>query len=236
MDYLTQFTTFLKSVPLDQYRMKYRPIKIVEMDLPKEIQAIALLYEVYWKEKDFISFDEFYKRYLKDKKELLEEFRKKIRMCEKCFYLGLPARIYRTWASLVTQIHGGYVAESVFGKGSVDMSEILDHEGADFQVKYGGKILNYQVKKETMSREVRIGKMKKKSITGEFIDIFYNVPSGDYFENPKKKNGEFKTPYLRFIEDKNLKRFNNGFVVFTQEAFLSKKQYIDSKILFKELT
>jgi hypothetical protein len=148
-------------------------------------------------------------------------------MCDKCFYLGLPARIYRTWASLITQIHGGYVAESVFGIGSVDMSENLDHQGADFQVTYKNKTLNYQVKKETMSREVRKEKKSKTPIKGEFIDIKYNVPSGDYFSEPKKKNGEFKTPYLRFINDKTLHRFDNGFVVFTKEAFLPKKQEID---------
>jgi hypothetical protein len=224
-----KFTNFLKTIDLDKYRGKYRPIKIVEMDLPKDIQAIALIYQVYWVEKSFISFDDFYKRYLEEKKELLEGFRIKIQMCPKCFYLGLPARIYRTWASLVTQIHGGYVAESVFGSGSVNMSEDLDHAGADFQVTYKTKILNYQVKKETMSREVRIGKKSKTPIKGEFIDINYHVPSGDYFETPKKKNGEFKTPYLRFINDKTLQRFDNGFVVFTTQAFLPKKKEIDSK-------
>jgi len=228
MGYLEQFTTFLKSVPLDKYREEYRPIKIVEMDLPKNIQAIQILYKVYWDEKKFLSFDDFYKRYLKEKKELLEEFRKKIRMCKTCFYLGLPARIYRTWASLVTQIHGGYVAESVFGMSSVNMSEDLDHAGADFRVIYKGKKINYQVKKETMSREVRTAKKGKVKIDGEFIDIKYNVPSGDYFTNPKKLNGEFKTPYLRFIQDKTLHRFENGFVVFTQEAFLPKKKQIDN--------
>ena len=229
MNNFTEFTNFLKKIDLTHYRQKYRHIKIVEMDQPKDFQAIALLYKVYWEEKRFISFDMFYKRYLNEKKELLESFRKKIQMCEKCFYLGLPARIYRTWASLITQIHGGYVAESVFGLDSVDMSEDLDHAGADFQVKYKHKLLNYQVKKETMSREVRKEKKSKKPIAGEFIDIKYNVPNGDYFDNPKKKNGEFKVPYLRFINDTTLQRFDNGFVVFTREAFLPKKQEIDSR-------
>ena len=38
-----KFDKFLQSVDLKSYRDKYRPIKIVEMDLPKEIQAINLL-------------------------------------------------------------------------------------------------------------------------------------------------------------------------------------------------
>jgi len=224
------FASFLKKVDLKDYRRKYRPIKIVEMDLPKDIQAIALLYETYWNKRELLDFNEFYEVYLKEKKELLETFRKKIMMCEKCFYLGLPARIYRTWASLITQIHAGYVAESVFGDNSVAMSEELDHEGADFQVNYKEHILNYQVKKESMSREIRREKKKKKPIAGEFIDIKYYVPSEDVFENPKKKNGELKLPYLRFTNDKNLQRFDNGFVVFTKIAFLPKKQEIDFKL------
>lgn len=227
--YKEKFDSFLKTVDLKKYRKKYQPIKIVEMNLPKEIQAIGLLYKVYWEKKRFISFEEFYKIYLKDKKPLLEEFRKKIRMCKKCFKKGLPARIYRTWASLVTQIHGGYVAETVFGKGTVNMSEELDHSNADIQVKYNGHILNYQVKKESMSGEIRAALTKpKKKIQGRFIDIWYNVPGSDYFENPKKKNGEFKKPYLTFMKDKTLHRFDNGFVVFTKRAFIPEKMKIDA--------
>lgn len=205
-NYIKEFTNFLKTVDLDDLRGRTKHIKIVEMDLPKNIQAISLIYEVYWKEKKFISFDDFYARYKKEKETLLEEFRIKIGMCPTCFYKGLPARIYRTWASLITQIHGGYVAESVFGNGSIEMSEYLDHAGADFRVSYKGKKINYQVKKETMSREVRTAKKGKVKIDGEFIDIKYNVPNGKIFENPKKKNGEYKIPYLRFITGQNIKK------------------------------
>ncbi len=224
-----EFESFLASVPLAKYRERYRPIKIVEMDLPKEIQAIALLYKVYWEEKKFLRFDAFYKRYLKEKKKLLEKFRKKVKMCKKCFYLGLPARIYRTWASLITQIQAGYVAESVFGKGTTEMSEELDHQGADFRVTYKSKILNYQVKKESFSREVRQAKTSKKQIVGRFIALDYQVPSEDIFLNPKKLDGNYKIGYKRFVESKHLKRLPNGFVIFTSVPFESIKRKIDSK-------
>jgi len=94
--YLEKFDKFLQTVDLSGYRNKFRPIKIVEMDLPKNIQAIALLYKIYWDEKKFVSYDDFYQEYLKKLKTELELFRKKIQMCYKCFYLGLPARIYKT--------------------------------------------------------------------------------------------------------------------------------------------
>src|SRR3990167_5614297 len=226
-----KFDNFLQSVDLKAYREKYRSIKIVEMDLPKEVQAINMLYKVYWDQKKFLSFEDFYKEYLDSQKTEIESFRQKITMCEDCFYRGLPARIYRTWASIITQIHAGYVAESIFGEGTVAMSGELDHQGADFQVRYKGKILNYQVKKKSFSGEVRRGKGGVKTkIEGEFIDINYEVPRSDYFENPKKKNGEYKLPYKRFQDNKELKRFPNGFVVFAPYAFEQKKQEIDDNL------
>lgn len=228
--YLEKFSKFLKIVNLRSYRNRFRPIKIVEMDLPKNIQAIALLYKIYWDEKKFIDYDDFYKEYLSRLGSDIENFRKKILMCKKCFYLGLPARIYRTWASLITQIHAGYVAESVFGTDSVAMSEELDHQGADFRVIYKGYKLNYQVKKESYSREVRKQKESKIKLDGEFVDILYNVPSNDIFDDPKTKKGEYRKPYKEFINNKNLERFDNGFVVFTSKIFRDKKKEIDSSL------
>ena len=226
-----KFDEFLQSVDLKAYRDKYRPIKIVEMDMPKEVQAINMLYKVYWGQKKFLSFEDFYKEYLNSQKTEIESFRQRTTMCKDCFYRGLPARIYRTWASIITQIHAGYVAESVFGEGTVSMSGELDHQGADFQVKYRGKILNYQVKKKSFSGEVRRGKGGvKKQIDGEFVDIKYEVPSSEYFDNPKKKDGDYKLPYKRFQENKELKRFSNGFVVFAPYAFEQKKKEIDNSL------
>lgn len=222
------FEFFLASVPLGDYRASYKHIKIVEMDLPSDIQAISLLYEIYWDNKNFVEFDTFYKIYLSKKKSLLEDFRKRITMCEDCFYRGLKARIYRTWASLITQIHGGYVAERVFGKGTARMSAQLDSEGADIQVVYKGHTLNYQVKKESQSG-VRSAKSMPK-VRGEIIDLPYYVPNELIFKTPKKRNGELRVPYIRFISNKTLKRFDNGFVVFTEDAFLPKKKEIDIKV------
>lgn len=226
---LEKFNTFLKSVDLEDYRKRFLPVKIVEMNMPPNAQAIDLMYIIYGTEKRFISFDDFYKEYLLKLKKEIEEFRIKTTMCKDCFYRGLPARIYRTWASIITQIHAGYVAESVFGKGTISMSEKLDHSGADFQITYKGRILNYQVKKKTFSGEVRKGKGGvKKPIAGEFIDISYIVPNRSIFESPKTLKGEFRKPYIDFIKNTSLARLPNGFIVFTRELFEEKKKEIDA--------
>ena len=201
------------------------------MDLPKDIQALDLMYEVYWNKKEYLDFNLFYKQYLATYKKEIEQFREKITMCNDCFYRGLPARIYRTWASIITQIHAGYVAESVFGTGTVSMSTELDRKNADIQVQYRGHTLNYQVKKRTQSREVRRQKTnKQQQLEGEAVDIEYNVPRQEVFENPKKRNGEYRKPYIEFQNNDTLKRLNNGFIVFTPEIFLVKKREIDKRV------
>lgn len=226
---LEKFEKFLKTVDLKSYRKKYSRIKIVEMDLSKDIQAIRLLYGVYWNEKKFLSFDDFYNRYLKEKKEQLEKFRLKSTMCEDCFYRGLKARIYRTWAGLITQIHAGYVAESVFGEGTVSMSAELDSQGADIRVEYKKRFLNYQVKKTSYSGVMSKRPLPRKSkLKGEPIDIKYEVPTS--LSSPKTKKGEFRKPYLRFLGDKRTTAFENGFVVFTPYTFKVKKSEIDRSL------
>lgn len=226
-----RFEKFLETVDLAGYRKKFMPIKIVEMDLPKEIQALDLLYKTYWDKRRMIPFEQFYEEYKKLYSKNLKIFCKKTQMCSKCFNKGLPARIYRTWASIITQIHAGYVAESVFGEGTVEMSSELDHQGADFRVTYKSKKLNYQVKKETFSREVRAEKKPKKQLDGEFIKIVYKVPGFDMILDPHKKKGGFRKAFSEFKRDwldtGLIKVLKNGFTVFTPKIFEKKKSEYD---------
>ncbi len=208
------------------------PIKIVEMNLPKNIQAIELLYRVYWDEKHFIDFEKFYKIYEKEKGRELRKFQKKSGMCHTCFGKGIRARIYRTWAGLITQIHAGYVAERVFGLNTVRMSEQLDHQDADIQVQYSGIILNYDVKKIANVGVIGRGHIPKRPIPGEKISIRYEVPNLDIILHPKKKRGGgFKKVYTdfanKYLKTKMLEVFPNGFVVFTPYTFEQKKKEID---------
>ena len=57
--YIEEFDKFLQTVPLKDYRKKYSSIKIVEMDLSKDIKEIELFYKLYWYYKKFIYFDYF---------------------------------------------------------------------------------------------------------------------------------------------------------------------------------
>lgn len=225
---LWDFTRFLSSIDMNGYRGKYGKTRIVEMDLPKNIQALDLLYELYWEKGEFRDYEDFYAVYLERYESALEAFRKKVDMCNVCFYRGLRARIYRTWASIVTQIHAGYVAREVFGSENVRMSTELDHKGADLQIKYNGSIVNVQIKKETKSREVRIQKSSKSKLPGIQVDLHYFVPNTQILQNPRKRNGEYKKAFKEFYNE-YLKKdlltvLPTGFVVFQPAIFESIKQ------------
>ncbi len=59
MNHLSRYHKFLLSVDLDKFRSMYQSIKIVEMDLPKEIQTLDNIYRISWEEKNFILLEEF---------------------------------------------------------------------------------------------------------------------------------------------------------------------------------
>jgi len=214
---LAELETFLDNLNLDSYREKYREIKIVEMDLPKSIWPLDSIYEVYWFNRDLLSYDEFYVKYKSSLATELKLFHKKIQMCKACFYLGLPARIYRTWTALLTQIHGGMVAEQIFGEGHVEMSTHLDQQGIDIKVKLADQIGSIQVKKDTQRKEARQSKNKRK-IPGKHYEISYKVMTNSVRLSPKKKNGQFKKEFINFQSD-YYKMLSNGFVLFTDKYF-----------------
>lgn len=217
MSALERFEEFLSGIELDRYREKYSPIKLVELDLPKGIQALTHIYKLYWDRRDsFFNFERFYDLYSRDLSGELEQFRIKTRFSEETFYLGLPARIYRTWASLLTQIQAGYVAESVFGNGSVKMSAGLDWQGIDICINRDGREVNVQIKKETLSREVRLPHPVTRK-NKQIINLEYEVPGCDPLTPTGKESQRFKRWKEKW--DGKLERLDNGFIIFRPGMF-----------------
>ena len=216
---LRRFNEFVAGIDLAAYRDRFAHIKLVELDLPRRIQAIPLLYREYWARRDdFPLFDEFFGIYSAGLRRELRDFRKETMFSRETFNLGLPARIYRTWAALLTQIQGGYAAESLYGRGNVEMSADLDYGGIDIRVRNGADAewRNIQIKKETMSREVRAPwPANKKGV--EIVVVTYEVPGCD----PLTKTGKQCVPFARWKERwaGKLDRMDNGFIVFLPEMF-----------------
>lgn len=235
---INQFEDFLKNINLDDYRNKYSQIKTVEMDLPKNIQALQTIYEQYWQNKDNLafplSFDDYYKIYWETHEKDILGFWDKTGFghdCN-CFKQGLVARIYRTWVSLITQIQGGYVAESVFGTGCIRMGTELDHKNIDILVVNpdGTDRLKIQIKKETHRPEIARMQKNVKNENGT-VDVYYIVISPKDYESPYyKRNGpNYKIgdekPFVKdfvkwYPETGIMDRLPNGFTIFTKNAFM----------------
>lgn len=242
----TEFETFLKNVDLDGYRALYAPIKTVEMDLIDNTNKIDItplneIYKLYWEEekspRTIATFDEFYDYYYKSKEQEILKFWSKSGFGMKCdcFPRGLKARIYRTWCSLITQIHAAYVAEEVFGKECVYQSTKLDKNKIDILVEYKGRSLKVQIKKETWRREIRrMSDPKEKA--KDLIYLKYYVPSSSKeYAKPRGRNKRLKGWARQFVAFSPrggfLDRFNNGFIVFTKKKFEAYKEKIDSGLI-----
>jgi TaqI restriction endonuclease len=211
-----KFESFLKGIDLGSLREAFRQVKIVEMDLPQQIWPVHSIYEVYWVQREYLSFDEYYELYVKSLKKELREFRSKIGMCKKCFDKGLKARVYRTWASLLTQIHVGYLGEQLYGPNSVEMNSKLDAAGVDLAITTPTGVIAIQIKKSSARKEARLARV---GMTGaHIVQLSYDVPAN--LLDPYKRNGELRLPVKRFRERKDLRALENGFVTFTLNGLI----------------
>lgn len=215
MDDHLRFRKFLAGLKLSDYE-HYRNIKIVELNMPKHVQALACLYRQYWdKRKNWVEYESFYKIYKKELSKELEEWRKKCQFSKETFHRGLPARIYRTWFSLLTQIQGAYIAESIHGKGNVHMGVSEDRHGKDLVINLGENIgkLPVQIKKLSNRTDVHLNRSRK----DKFVRVEYEVSPP-----PKTpKTGKDSVRFKRWQEkwgDK-LERLDNGFVIFRANMF-----------------
>ena len=211
---LERFENFLSNIDLEAHRHQYRSIKIVELDMPKSVQALRTLYGEYWEKRaNWPDFDSFYAIYAASLAEALETWRTQALFSHETFYRGLPARIYRTWTSLLTQIQGAYVAETIYGAGNVRMNVSEDHRGKDLVIKMGemGE-MPIQIKKLSSRSEARPRTARERHIRLE-----YAVPAA----GPLTPTGKASKPYADWERKwgDRLKRLDNGFIVFRKPMF-----------------
>jgi len=199
--------------------------------LPKKIQALDTIYEEYWdnvhNHQSPLSYDEYYEAYFARHKVDILNYKKSSgfgKTCT-CFEDGLKARIFRTWASLITQIQAGYVAQDVFKNGVVSMSTPLDRKGIDILLELaGGKEIPIQVKKKTSRPEIArmVGQGNNAAKDKSVLKLEYFVPSNynDKTYKTKSKLGEPRF-WVEYFDEKTgmLKMLDNGFVIFTDKFF-----------------
>ena len=125
------------------------------------------------------------------------------------------------------------MAETVFGKGSVKMGTELDHKDIDILIinPDGSERLKIQVKKETHRPEIARMQKSYDEVNNGVAYVYYIVPSPGDYENPLyKRNGKnYKVgdekPFVKdfakwYPETATMDRLDNGFIIFTRNAFL----------------
>ena len=244
---LEKFNQFLAQINLNDYRQKYQHIKCFEADMPKTIQALKSVYDVYWTKQiePIPDFELFYNKYYwtrKMKNLVFKNNQKNIGLCSICLEKGTKARIYRTWASLITQIQAAYCCREIFGFENVFQDEELDRLGIDILITYKKQKIGLQIKKQSGRKEIinRKPLTKEKNAADIMYDLYYYVPNENDLKNPQytkdtknNKKGEWKNFAKLFGLDSSqsyLKRLDNGFVIFTTKYFLDLKTKLDELV------
>ena len=246
---LSNYENFLSNIDVQSYS-RFRIIKWVEQDLPqgkvpnlyKEGEIIKLrhlqlasIYFYYWDNSNFLNFNEWFEQYWKDinnneeVKTALRNFKSYFfdGADEEWFKDGFRARMYRTWMSLLTQIHFQYLWNKLFDE-KIESSALLDSLGLDGRFTKDEKIIGIQIKKISFRREVSDRRFtpSQKKFADVVIEIPYVVDNSKEIEeklfNPRTR------PTTKETLTKKLDSFNasfsmfpNGFVIF-QEGYLRK--------------
>lgn len=242
---LISYQDFLSAIDLKKYS-HYRNIKWVEQDLPQDKVSnlyvknqkikfrhlhLESIYFYYWHNNYRYSFEEWFETYWdvlktnEDTRVVLEKFKEYYfdGADDEWFKRGFCARLYRTWISLLTQIHFQYLWNSLFPE-KLEASASLDSLGIDARCSILGKTVGIQVKKISFRREAserRFGKKLKKCVD-IFAEVPYLVDDPEEIEQ-KLKRGKTKSQTTEKLEKylnlfrKNFLRYPNGFIVFKSD-------------------
>jgi hypothetical protein len=224
------FRAFLKTIDLDKYRKVFKDKKYVEQDLPDDVvrEMLKSMYEHYWIKRKFLSFDDWFND-VWNRVINLEGFKNflwyyfhmrlgKDKEWDEWFKEGFKARLYRTWAALLTQFDFSYtfacVLEEENVKVPISASPELNIKGIDIRLNRREGHIDFQVYKVSERKEAR-GKTRS-----GVISIPYPVISRAELirkiKSPRIKKKEAYETMLR-IFDKYYEELENGFIVFKKE-------------------
>lgn len=223
-DVLNEFEKFLKSIPIDVYQQELRHIKTVEQDLPKSLNPLPLIYKYYWfpESLNFLNFEDFYNCWLNENIEGYRTFKEKYFWgCSEYFIkLGLKARLYRTFVSVLTQFHFCYLWITHCDL-KLEASADLDLKGIDAKIIINkGKEIFVQIKKETYRSEAReSGRFSRRlNDSHMIIEIPYTVTPPEEWRrklaNARKEQNKLVYDLFYFLSSRYEEILPNGFFIF----------------------
>lgn len=196
------------------------------MDLKDILNPSAMLNDLFFNRRKWLSFNDFFELYFNTRKE---EIKKRFSFPDdKSFSEGLRARLYRTQFGFLTEYHAFFLSSILFGTDNVIRSTELDTAGVDFQIKLNGNIYNIHIFVDTpRAWKFRQFKSKHKQVD-TLAGIHTNLPyalSENRFNSLrflKNRFGVYTESYLRYFESEavNGKIKNNNITGTTGTGFI----------------
>lgn len=198
---LQEYESFLESLQLYPELFKK---KTVEMDLKGILNPSYLLDDYFFKQKKWLSFNDFYETYFnRFKDELKNRFQFRD---DESFAAGLRARLYRTQFGFLTEYHAYFLSISLFGESNVSRSTELDLAGVDFEIILQDKVYNIHIFVDSpRAWEYRNYKSQYKQVNsrpGIHVNLPYSLQSGriNSLRFLKNRFGVYTEKYLRYFE------------------------------------
>ncbi len=229
---LNSYRKFLESIPLDEFRKKFKDIKYVEQDLYKELLPQGSIFKHYWREQNFLDFESWFEDFWQElhsnavSMAALTRFKKYYFDKDKdgWFKQGFKARMYRTWTAVLTQLDFcymlAYVCEKKGKKVSLEANAELDISGIDLRV--GGT--DFEVAKLTQRKEARSAAIARRNR----IRIPYAVFNLDEYE--RKCNSSRVSPPNRASYRNALQAFHKYFLVLKNGFVVFNEYYLDQVV------
>ncbi len=230
-----RFRRFLTQIPLQEYA-PLREIKTVEQDLPRTLNPLPLIYELYWtdnpsRKPPLSKYDEFFQRWWDNNLQAIHDFIRSYfyGCCSQFAEEGFRARLFRIWTSLLTQFDFAYLWNAMFSQHApLEASAEMDMAGLDARVKVQNTYVGIQVKKISYRREASqrrfASRTRKKWQIHFLVEIPYGVddPSELQSRIQKARTPQTRKKYQKLYNwiTRFLERLPNGFVVF-REAYLN---------------
>jgi len=221
--FIQQYESFLASLTLYPLLSK---VKNVEMDLKGELNPSFHLDKLFFREKKWLSFEQFYYYYFDQYKNVIK---KEFDFADDAsFEKGLWARLYRTQFGFLTEYHAFHLCSQFFGKEKLKRSVELDKGGVDFQLMVNDVAFNLHIFVDTPRawsfRKYKSEYKKVNSLQGVHVNLPYSLNENHFnsLRYLKNKFGVYTISYLQYLKEQiEMGRIkNNNITGTTSDGFV----------------
>jgi hypothetical protein len=200
--------------------------KTIEMDLKGRLNPTNLLHSLFFEQKEWLGFQDFYQRYIIENEHLLKANFPEIDW--EILKKGLEARLYRTQFGLLTEYHAYFACKCIFGSSSVMRDKELDKVGVDFQLSYQGEVYNIHIFVDTQRawafRKFKTENKSVEKVKGIHVNLPYSLKNNRFNSLKFLPNGFgiYTSHYLYYFKNEldkgNIK--NNNIIATTLHGFV----------------